>query len=335
GPRDKAALFAWVSDALDHNDSRVQRIGQRAVEWAVSADPKDTTMVRVLIQLSYGLSVANSVSNGFAAAAELGSGSVESPRVGGGTSGLGLMFGGNEGAQSNGGYAARHHNAVGGPVVLSTDRIALGYLRALTSILLAPSSPGAGVGKALSLTYASLILPLVLFRLRSERHRIRRQTLLLLRVLCSHMSVRSCLARLDELGPSIVSDIPAIAADAATRLTAAVAASFAAHSEMAILECVRQVHVQGSVGGRLAALLEILQPWVGNIELRHVAGDGCDGLGPVALSRDSLVVLRCMLYLTVKAGVDALPGIQELWMALVGGDYEQNMWLAMRYLTGL
>ncbi|KAJ2060269.1 Cell morphogenesis protein PAG1, partial [Coemansia sp. S2] len=334
GPRDKAALFAWVSDALDHNDSRVQRIGQRAVEWAVSADPKDTTMVRVLIQLSYGLSVANSVSNGFAAA-ELGSGSVESPRVGGGTSGLGLMFGGNEGAQSTGGYAARHHNAVGGPVVLSTDRIALGYLRALTSILLAPSSPGAGVGKALSLTYASLILPLVLFRLRSERHRIRRQALLLLRVLCSHMSVRSCLARLDELGPSIVSDIPAIAADAATRLTAAVAASFAAHSEMAILECVRQVHVQGSVGGRLAALLEILQPWVGNIELRHVAGDGCDGLGPVALSRDSLVVLRCMLYLTVKAGVDALPGIQELWMALVGGDYEQNMWLAMRYLTGL
>ncbi|KAJ2859155.1 Cell morphogenesis protein PAG1, partial [Coemansia aciculifera] len=344
GPRDKAALFAWVSDALDHNDTRVQRIGQRAVEWAVSADPKDTTMVRVLIQLSYGLSVANSVSNGFAAA-DLGSGSVESPRVGSGTSGLGLMFGGsgNEAALSSaaGGYALRqHHNAVGspggaGPVALSTDRIALGYLRALTSILLAPSSHGAGVGKALSLTYASLILPLVLFRLRSERHRIRRQALLLLRVLCSHMSVRSCLAKLDELGPSIVSDIPAIAADAAARLTAAVAASFAAHSEMAILECVRQVHVQGAIGGRLAALLEILQPWVGNIELRHVAGDGRAGLGPVALSRDSLVVLRCMLYLTVKAGLDAMPGIQELWMALVGGDCEANMWLAMRYLTGL
>ncbi|KAJ2741937.1 hypothetical protein GGI19_006887, partial [Coemansia pectinata] len=30
-----------------------------------------------------------------------------------------------------------------------------------------------------------------------------------------------------------------------------------------------------------------------------------------------------------------MPGIQELWMALVGGDCEANMWLAMRYLTGL
>ncbi|KAJ2789263.1 Cell morphogenesis protein PAG1, partial [Coemansia linderi] len=341
GPRDKAALFAWVSDALDHNDTRIQRVGQRAVEWAVSADPKDTTMVRVLIQLSYGLSVANSVSNGFAAA-ERGSNSVDSPRGGGGTSGLGLMFvgSGNEGAQSfvAGGHSLRHHHSTvgspggAGPVLLSTDRIALGYLRALTSILLAPASYGIGAGKALTLTYASLILPLVMFHLRSERHRIRRQALLLLRVLCSHMSASPCLAKVDELGPSIVSDIPAIAADAATRLTTAVASSFAAHSEMVILECVRQAHVQGAIVGRLAALLEILRPWVSNIELRHVAGDGCDGLGPVALSRDSLVVLRCMLYLTAKAGLDAMPGIQELWMALAGSDHahEANMWLVMR-----
>ncbi|KAJ2733635.1 Cell morphogenesis protein PAG1 [Coemansia sp. BCRC 34962] len=346
GPRDKAALFAWVSDALDHNDTRVQRVGQRAVEWAVIADPKDSMMVRVLIQLSYGLSVASSVNNGFAAV-ERGPNSVDSPRVGGGTSGLGLMFVGssNEGAppSTTGGYTLRHyHSTVGspggaGPVLLSTDRIALGYLRALTSILLAPASYSIGAGKALTLTYASLILPLVMFHLRSERHRIRRQALLLLRVLCSHMSTCSCLAKVDELGPSIVSDIPAIAADAATRLTTAVASSFVAHSEMVILECVRQVHAQGAIVGRLAALLEILRPWVSNIELRHVAGDGSDGLGPVALSRDSLVVLRCLLYLTVKAGLDVMPGIQELWMALVCGDHahEANMWLAMRYLTGL
>ncbi|KAJ2891833.1 Cell morphogenesis protein PAG1, partial [Coemansia aciculifera] len=78
GPRDKAALFAWVADALDHHDVRVQRVGQRAVEWAVAAAsgsggdskeadpiPRDMAMMRVLIQMAYGMSVANSVINGF------------------------------------------------------------------------------------------------------------------------------------------------------------------------------------------------------------------------------------------------------------------------------
>ncbi|KAJ2806526.1 Cell morphogenesis protein PAG1, partial [Coemansia furcata] len=341
GPRDRAALFAWVSDALDHNDPRVQGVGQRAVEWAVGADPSDT--MRVLIQLAYGLSAASSVSNGFApsaagaAPAEVGAGSVESPRMG--ASGLGLMFG-SEAALSSaaaaGGYALRQrHNAVGSPpggsvpVGLSTDRVALGYLRALTSILQAPTAQG-----ALTLTYASLILPLVLFRLRSERQRMRRQALVLLRVVCSHMAVRSCVATLDSLGPSIVSNIPSIAASAARRLTGAVAASFAAHSELAILECVRQVHAQGTVAGRLAAFLEIVEPWVGNIELRSVAADGSEGLGPVALSRDSLVVLRCMLFLTVRgSGVEALAAVQGLWVGLAHSS--GNLWLAMRHLTGL
>ncbi|KAJ2831661.1 hypothetical protein FBU31_002233, partial [Coemansia sp. 'formosensis'] len=164
--------------------------------------------------------------------------------------------------------------------------------------------------------------------------RMRRQALVLLRVVCSHMAVRSCVATLDSLGPSIVSDIPSIAASAAHRLTGAVAASFAAHSELAILECVRQVHAQGGVAGRLAALLEVVQPWVGNIELRSVAADGSEGLGPVALSRDSLVVLRCILFLTVRAGgVEALAAVQGLWVGLAHSS--GNLWLAMRHLTGL
>ncbi|KAJ1671731.1 Cell morphogenesis protein PAG1, partial [Coemansia sp. RSA 25] len=343
GPRDKAALFAWVSDALDHHDARVQRIGQHAVEWAVGADARDAAMVRVVVQMSYGLSVASSVSNGFVEDAGLVDRAAGAASAA--ASGLGLMFS----------SSSHKQQPPQSSEALATDRVALGHLRALTSIMGAVAPPHAPVAAAAPLL-PGVLLPLVLFRLRSERHRMRRQALVLLRVLCAHASKRECQARLDELAPSIVSDIPAVAADAAARLAAAVAAAFASHSQAAILECVRQVHAQAALGGRLEALLAILRPWVANVRLRrvvetvaytasasarpcHVENDvyaDCDGLDPVALSRDSLVVLRCMLYLTVKAGLEAMPGIEGLWLALVGGSYgEPNTWLVMRYLTGL
>ncbi|KAJ2007812.1 Cell morphogenesis protein PAG1, partial [Coemansia thaxteri] len=343
GPRDKAALFTWISDALDHPDTHIQRVGQRAVEWTIGFDPSDAAMVRVLVQLAYGVSVASSVASASAVGSGGSSASMDFQGMhtdlrNGSTSGLRLMFGGEPAA----GASTAKTGASSVHVTLSTHRVALGYLRALTSIL-APSrvaatlaTPRSGVGKALSLEYASLVLPLVLFQLRSERHKIRRQALLLLRVLCTHMSVHSCLDKLDELGPSIVSDIPAIATSAASRLTVAVAASFAAHSDIVILECVRQVHMQGGIAARLTMLLDLLKPWLGHIELRTVTGDNGARLEPVALSRDTLVVLRCMLYLTTKAGLNSINCIHEMWMMLVdGAAQEANMWLVMRYLTGL
>ncbi|KAJ2481282.1 hypothetical protein IWW47_005896, partial [Coemansia sp. RSA 2052] len=311
--------------------------------WAVGADARDAAMVRVVVQMSYGLSVASSVSNGFVEDAGLVDRAAGAASAA--ASGLGLMFS----------SSSHKQQPPQSSEALATDRVALGHLRALTSIMGAVAPPHAPVAAAAPLL-PGVLLPLVLFRLRSERHRMRRQALVLLRVLCAHASKRECQARLDELAPSIVSDIPAVAADAAARLAAAVAAAFASHSQAAILECVRQVHAQAALGGRLEALLAILRPWVANVRLRrvvetvaytasasarpcHVENDvyaDCDGLDPVALSRDSLVVLRCMLYLTVKAGLEAMPGIEGLWLALVGGSYgEPNTWLVMRYLTGL
>ncbi|KAJ2889883.1 hypothetical protein IWW38_004443, partial [Coemansia aciculifera] len=230
------------------------------------------------------------------------------------------MFGGSSG--EGGTHHRQPQHSSSNAVTLSTDRIALGFLRALTSILRSHS------GSSATQEYASVILPLVLFCLRSERHRIRRQALLLLRVLSSHESALRLL--LDELGPSIVCDIPPIAADAAARLTGAVAKAFKAHSEAAILECVRQVQVQGAFAVRVAALLEIVRVWVANVELHPKANGELLLLEPVVLSRGSLVVLRCLLYLTAKTA-----GVEDLWMELVRGECESNLWLVIRYLTNL
>ncbi|KAJ2801790.1 Cell morphogenesis protein PAG1 [Coemansia guatemalensis] len=378
GPREKATLFAWVSGALDSRDTRVQRIGQHAVKWSIMSDVKDAALLRVLIQLAYGISVANSIDNGFSLQpTQTFEGKGPNWRSlsgsGGSTYGLGLVLGAHD-------SAARHKAhfeadaGVASAAKLSSDRVMLGYLQALTAVLSLPvdtapaaassnavknsraSSSGDGyfdsntrcasIGRSLSLTYVGLLLPLVMFHLKSERNRIRRQALLLLRALCVHMVADRCLDRLDELGPSIVSDIPAIAFGAATQLIEAVAKSFAIHTGIVILEVVRQVHVQCTVGRRLGILQQVLKPWLTNIELRlaHYTDDSelSFDLSPVALDRDSLLVLRCMLYMTMKTGLDSISDMQGLWIALVDHDIEVhaagrsvNMWLVIRYLVGL
>ncbi|KAJ1987637.1 Cell morphogenesis protein PAG1 [Coemansia umbellata] len=385
GPRDKVTLFSWISDALNHQDPRVQCIGQRAVKWTIVTDPKDTAMVRILIQLAYGISVTSSVNNGFAAMVPAeGSGSIANQSTGHGTctSGLGLMLGAASASTKMSdmvqNLAAPATNA---PLTLSTDKIALGYLCALTAILSqsngsayahpseqiyagrngkadhtdseSENSEGNPISKSLSLSYVGVVLPLVMFQLQSERHKIRRQALLILRVLCMHLSKEECLAMLDRLGPSIVSDIPAIASEAAVRLISSVANSFNVYSDIVTMEIVRQIHAQSTYGGRFSLLQAIMRPWLANVCL---ASDQCDNknddsmdsensgfrLCPGSLSRKSLLALRCMLYMTVKADLSAMADMQGLWLALVDGtgshgDYSRsrNIWLVMQYLTSL
>ncbi|KAJ1899923.1 Cell morphogenesis protein PAG1, partial [Coemansia sp. IMI 209127] len=327
GPREKLTLFSWVSDALNHPDSRVQRVGQRAVQWTVCAAPDDAPMVRVLVQLTYGISVVSSVSNGFAASAP-------PPANARQTSGLGLVLGAPPAA------AATASTSAAAPLTLSTDRIALGYLNALSAVLAHGDS-----GRALSVAYVASILPLVMFQLQSERHRIRRQALLILRMLCTHMSVDECLAMVDRVGPSIVSEIPAIASAAAARLTEAVADAFSAYSSSVVLETVRQIHAQSTYGARFAALQAIVRPWLANVRLELDTAPATPtntslgfSLRPAALTRDSLLVLRCMLYVTVKADAGSLADMQGLWLALVDHDGSRrledpvhaNIWVVMR-----
>ncbi|KAJ1721770.1 Cell morphogenesis protein PAG1 [Coemansia erecta] len=388
GPRERATLFSWISDALDHVSPRLQLIGQRAVEWTIRSDPSDAVMVRVLVQLAYGMPVSKSVDSGFGLAGEspeIGSGSAaggsDGASINGGagaaaTSGLGLMFGTGDpsalrtsvrhgsGATTAAAAAAVAGSSGSGLSTLSSDRAVLGYLRAITSTV-SPALVSSDVtsmreydlssGKQLTQKYIGWMLPVVLFQLRSEQHRVRRQALLLLRIMCIHMAVDvSCLYRLDEMGPSIVSDIPAIASNAAARLTEAVAQAFAPHSVVVLMETVRQVHAQSAFGGRFLAFAALAKPWLANVVLHPAAegyGDAGDdgyadspaGLGPIALTRDSLLVLQCMLYMTIKAGHDSMSSMQDLWLALVGGSSHGsdsdnralNTWAIMRYLTGL
>ncbi|KAJ1893991.1 Cell morphogenesis protein PAG1, partial [Kickxella alabastrina] len=422
GPREKGILFAWVSDALAHASSHLQLVGQRAVEWTIRSDPRDASMARVLVQLAYGVLVSASVSNTFsqgspdpgvtAASGSCGPASAGGSGCGGGgnssatnhgitTSGLGLVFGAGDGLalgttvrHSSGTTAAAAAAAMASgntPDAFSSDRVVLGYLRAMTAII-SPASPalssiatselpstgipdrgGSGgvsakghdrhvtAGKAFTISYAAWILPLTLFQLQSEQHRVRRQALLLLRILCMHMAAdMSCLFQLDEMGPSIVCDIPAIASGAAAKLTNAVARAFEAHSGPVVMEVVRQVHAQGLHGPRFSALMAIIKPWLHNIVLLQLPADvsGCEtyeadvadgfsGLEPISLSRDSLLVLQCMLYLTIKTGHDSMSSMQDLWLALASSDLgstansdsmasrSSNMWMIMRYLTGM
>ncbi|KAJ1946482.1 Cell morphogenesis protein PAG1 [Kickxella alabastrina] len=423
GPREKGILFAWVSDALAHSSSHLQLVGQRAVEWTIRSDPRDASMARVLVQLAYGVLVSASVSNTFsqgspdpgvtAASGSCGPASAGGSGCGGGgnssatnhgvtTSGLGLVFGAGDGLAL--GTSVRHSSGTTAaaaaaaamasgntPDAFSSDRVVLGYLRAMTAII-SPASPalssiaasellstgiadrgGSGgvsvkghdrhatAGKSFTISYAAWILPLTLFQLQSKQHRVRRQALLLLRILCMHMAAdMSCLFQLDEMGPSIVCDIPAIASGAAVKLTNAVARAFEAHSGLVVMEVVRQVHAQGLHGPRFSALMAIIKPWLRNIVLiqlpADVSGfepyeadvaDGFAGLEPIALSRDSLLVLQCMLYLTIKTGHDSMSSMQDLWLALASSDLgltadsdsmasrSSNMWMIMRYLTGM
>ncbi|KAJ1894003.1 Cell morphogenesis protein PAG1, partial [Kickxella alabastrina] len=423
GPREKGILFAWVSDALAHPSSHLQLVGQRAVEWTIRSDPRDASMARILVQLAYGVLVSASVSNTFsqgspdpgvtAASGSCGPASVGGSGCGGGassnatnhggtTSGLGLVFGAGDGltlgtsvrhiSSTTAAAAATAAMASGNtPDAFSSDRVVLGYLRAMTAII-SPASPalssiatselpstgiadrgGSGgvsakghnqhatASKSFTISYAAWILPLTLFQLQSEQHRVRRQALLLLRILCMHMAANmSCLFQLDEMGPSIVCDIPAIASGAAAKLTNAVARAFEAHSGLVVMEVVRQVHAQGLHGPRFSALMAIIKPWLRNIVLfqlpADVSGfetyeadvaDGFAGLEPIALSRDSLLVLQCMLYLTIKTGHDSMSSMQDLWLALASSDLDftadsdsmasrsSNMWMIMRYLTGM
>ncbi|KAJ2391275.1 Cell morphogenesis protein PAG1 [Coemansia sp. RSA 2611] len=349
GPREKAMLFAWVSDALNSTDPRVQRIGQHAVKWTILGDIKDAAMMRVVIQLAYGVSVASSINNGLALA-ETKAGAPGT----GNTSGLGLMFSSGSSnyddaaAAAAGGMTLHHALADAAPTMLANDRVLLGYLQALTAVLSPPAGSsfggdsGASACRSLVLMYMGLVLPLVLFHLRSERRRIRRQALVLLRALCVHAAADVCLGRVDELGPSIVSDIPAIASGAVDRLSESVAQALAVHTGTVLEEVVRQVHVQGALDGRRVGVLRrLVRPWLANVELESARFTGDDdalwGLEPVGLSRDSVRVLRCMLYLTVRTGQDGLVSMQDLWMALVerGTGRAANLWLVVRHLTGL
>ncbi|KAJ2498637.1 Cell morphogenesis protein PAG1 [Coemansia sp. RSA 1972] len=323
GPREKAMLFAWVSDALMSSDLHVQQIGQHAVMWTIMADVKDAAMMRVVIQLAYGITVPGSINNGFALS--------ESKVGSANTSGLGLVFGSNEGKRQS-----------DVALTLSSDQVMLGYLHALTSVLSpAPfSAKASAASRSLSLTYVDLVLPLVLFHLHSERRRVRRQALVLLRGLCMHAAADVCRARVDELGPSIVSDIPAIALGAVERLGVAVARALAMHTGSVIEEAVRQVHAQGILDARRGVLRRLVRPWLANVELesaRFTSDDAVWGLEPVGLSRDSVRVLRCMLFLTVRTGQDGLLSMQQLWLALVERTEGRaaNLWLIVRHLTGL
>ncbi|KAJ2848922.1 Cell morphogenesis protein PAG1, partial [Coemansia erecta] len=213
--------------------------------------------------------------------------------------------------------------------------------------------------RVLTQRYVGWLIPLILVQLRSDQHRIRRQALVLLRTMCLHLSVDiSCVYRVDELGPSIVSDIPAIASRAAVRLTEAVALAFAGHSVAVLMETVRQIHAHSAYGPQFAAFIGMVRPWLVNIVLRQADSavenndedmslDRVACLDPVALSRESLLVLQCMLYMTIKTGHDSMSSMQELWLALAGdngydtahsrsgGKGAHNIWLIIRYLTGL
>ncbi|KAJ1951760.1 Cell morphogenesis protein PAG1, partial [Dipsacomyces acuminosporus] len=122
GPRDKLALFAWISDALSRPDVRIQRIGQRAVEWTIHSDLTDASMFRTLIQLSYGMSVTSSINSDLSACplpsseANMSNASV--------ASGLGLMFGVSDGYASGakGNAAAAAAAAPSAMPTLSTDQ---------------------------------------------------------------------------------------------------------------------------------------------------------------------------------------------------------------------
>ncbi|KAJ2142488.1 Cell morphogenesis protein PAG1, partial [Coemansia sp. RSA 678] len=323
GPREKAMLFAWVSDALSSSDLHVQRIGQHAVMWTIMADVKDAAMMRVVIQLAYGITVAGSINNGFAPS--------ESKVGSANTSGLGLVFGSNEGKRQ-----------ADVALTLSSDQVMLGYLHALTCVL-SPSplnAKASAASRSLSLTYVDLVLPLVLFHLHSERRRVRRQALVLLRGLCMHAAADVCRAQVDKLGPSIVSDIPAIALGAVERLGVAVARALAMHTGSVIEEAVRQVHAQGVLDARRGVLRRLVRPWLANVELesaRFTSDDAMWGLEPVGLSRDSVRALRCMLFLTVRTGQEGLLSMQQLWLALVERPEGRaaNLWLIVRHLTGL
>ncbi|KAJ1857314.1 hypothetical protein LPJ57_007130, partial [Coemansia sp. RSA 486] len=391
GPREKVILFAWVSDALNHYSARVQLVGQRAVEWTVRSDPADAAMMRVLVQLSYGMPVTNSVENGFGSASPDpaasatgagGSGASVGAADGSGTgaasasaagsnsaSGLGLMFGSGD-VPANRTSSIRHGSgatAMAKGFSVTSDRVILGYLRALAAII-SPwsSSPSSNdinngmstrgrdtlQGRLLTQRYAGWLLPLILLHLRSDQPRVRRQALVLLRTMCLHLSVDiSCVYCVDEMGPSIVSDIPAIASKAAAGLTEAVALAFAGHSVSVLMETVRQIHAHSVYGPQLTTFLGLARPWLVNVVLRRQTDalatvdnddgspDGLACLDPVALSRESLLVLQCMLYMTIKTGHDSMSSMQELWLALSGSsndkEREANVWLIIRYLTGL
>ncbi|KAJ2850908.1 Cell morphogenesis protein PAG1 [Coemansia brasiliensis] len=347
GPREKAALFAWVSDALAGDDMRVQLIGQNAIKWTILADVRDTAMMRVVIQLAYGIKAAiSSFASADTAMANV-------PHASNNTSGLGLMLGIN----GNDGLSKRRvpSDAVTTSAALTNESVLLGYLQALTAVL-APSfqqsklktlvisnsndSGNISTGRAISQTYVGLLLPLALFHLQSSQRRVRRQALVLLRTLCVH-TADACLGRLDELGPSIVSDIPAIALSAVEKLSEVVATALAAHTGTVIEEVVRQVHTQRALDRQRTDLLRsVLQPWLCNVDLAavNIAGDELEWrLEPIALDRDSVRVLRCMLFLTVCTGAENLAGMQGLWMALVerGIGHGANLWLVVRYLTAL
>ncbi|KAJ2158674.1 Cell morphogenesis protein PAG1 [Coemansia sp. RSA 552] len=331
GPREKATLFAWVSDALAQPDARLRLVGQHAVKWTVAADSRDAAMVRVLIQLAYGASVADGLS----------SAKLLDENKGQSTAGLGLMLG-ESAAKRRVPSDATGAGATAAATAPSNDRVVLGYLQALVDVLGAQAA-----GRSLSQTYVGWLLPLVLFHLHSERSRQRRQALLLLRALSQHIAVDADLSRLvDELGPSIVCDIPAIASSAAVRLTDAVARALAAHTNVVIVEIVRQVHAQSALTGRVVVLQKIIRPWLANVELQpEHYGDVALSLAPVVLSSESLLVLQCMLYLTATPGLGSMASMQALWMALVdsppgnrndvGNGCSANLWLVIRYLSGL
>ncbi|KAJ2723932.1 Cell morphogenesis protein PAG1 [Coemansia sp. Benny D115] len=423
GPRDKAILFSWTTDALDHANPRFQLIAQRAVEWTIRSNPMDKSMVRALVQLAYGISVPGSISSmlfqkspgrdavsggSSSGGAVPNASSAAAANQAGGASGLGLVFGAGDssglgtsirhGSGATAAAAAAAMSSGGDMSVLTNDRVVLGYLRAIAAIVspetaivgatVAATSGGfrdtgvlcggdtnyVAAGKALATRYHDWLLPLILFQLRSDQHRIRKQALLILRTLCIHMSADiACVYLLDEMGPSIVCDIPAIASGAAIKLFAAVARAFTGHSVSLVIEIVRQVYAQGLFGSRFDVLMAIVKPWLSNIVLRHQeAGRGAPAsqelyalqedsddndrysendvasLEPVALCRDSLLVLQCMLYLTACTSNDSVSTMQDLWLSLASnGDADDsaaglakegephNMWLIMRYLSGL
>ncbi|KAJ1874016.1 Cell morphogenesis protein PAG1 [Coemansia sp. RSA 990] len=345
GPREKATLFAWVSGALASSDLRVQLIGQNAIKWTILADVRDTAMMRVVIQLAYGVTAA--ISN-FASA------DTSVPHTSNNASGLGLMLG----ASGSDGLSKKRvpSDAATVSMALPNEFTSLGYLQALTAVLepslrqprskalassISSSSSNLSAGRALSQTYVGLLLPLALFYLQSSQRRVRRQALVLLRTLCVHTAADACLGRVDELGPSIVSDIPAIALSAVEKLSNVVATALAAHTGTVIEEVVRQVHAQRTLDRQRADLLRnVLRPWLCNVNLTavNIASDELEWrLEPIALDRDSVRVLRCMLFLTVRTEAEGLARMQELWMALVerGIGHGANLWLVARYLTAL
>ncbi|KAJ1961121.1 Cell morphogenesis protein PAG1, partial [Dipsacomyces acuminosporus] len=128
-------------------------------------------------------------------------------------------------------------------------------------------------------------------------------------------------------------------------LSAAVAQAFASHSCEVIWEIVRQLRAQGAYSVRFTTLVSIMRPWLSNIELKPLDSvddddDESFSLRPVALDKNSLLLLRCMLYTTAKAARDAVASMQDLWAAIVDDNVNPgvgvaNMRLIIRYMTGL